>query len=106
MRVFNRILKQMVLETRELGWLDFYDDLLAPAEPSVMEAELGNDFSLPLLLQNGGPYLKSELELDGTHVSPRAYIPLVERAVNQAMAQPYQPQPLPAASDDEECEEY
>jgi len=57
---FTKHLKEAVLKSPVLRWLEFFDDLLTP---------------------EGG--FKLDYYLDGTHMSP-TYSPLLERALNQA----------------------
>lgn len=60
---YNELLKQRVLETPSLKWLDFFEDLLTP------DAKL-----------------KPEYELDGTHMHP-SYLPLLQRELEKVMSQ-------------------
>ena len=78
-RAFNEILRRQVLETAKaaakaaaskagsrppkakLTWLEFFDELLTP---------------------DGGA-LRTDFELDGTHLSP-AYVPLIGREISKA----------------------
>lgn len=53
-KIFTKILKEKIQKTKNLYYLDFFDNLL----------------------ENNGLLLKKEYELDGTHLSPR-YISLL-----------------------------
>jgi hypothetical protein len=85
-KVFNRVLKRAVHAHAELSWLDMYEQLLTPTSAAVSNAELGDDLGLVQLLAHGGPFMKAELELDGTHVNPKPYIPILQEAIDKAVA--------------------
>jgi len=59
-KIYNKILKERVMNTEGFLWLDFFDHLLTP----------------------DGEKLNSDFELDGTHMNPR-YIKMLEEALNK-----------------------
>ena len=61
--MFNRILKDKVLATPQLNYLDLFPKLLSP----------------------DGNSLHADFALDGTHLSPK-YVPLIEEAMNKLPA--------------------
>ena len=67
-QVFNDILKQRIDASKSLKWLDFYDALVEPRAEEI-QAENGSKFRL-----------KTEFELDGTHLRP-TYTKLISDAI-------------------------
>ena len=60
---FTRLLKQRVLDTPGLHWLDFQSELVTSDDLKTMK-------------------LRPEYELDGTHLNP-AYLKLLEKSLEQ-----------------------
>jgi hypothetical protein len=82
-RIFNSALKsQVLLKSPPLKWLDFFEDLIVfdEKQEGKEEEKAREFFSINDNGSNGR--LKSEFELDGTHMNP-SYISLLERALNK-----------------------